>query len=230
MAAHFRPSIFTQAAITIAIALAGWCSPHATIWAEETGSGTITPASVSDSGGMGSRRRAVAAQRIVAAERHPTASVDNSDADHAVSTTFRLIDDAPPPAATGVSPYADWDERGMRTPVDPREAREDVTESQRRQINAAYGGEDYRGWEHCVAGHPAYLRRHAHPSDTGRYFGYQVGGGTVFPGTGRDLEEGTFGWDYVNPFFPARVALGWSHRRVQGGTGAYATDHKKRGE
>jgi hypothetical protein len=133
-------------------------------------------------------------------------------------------------ATTGISPYADWDDHGMRPLVDLREAREDVTESQRRQINAAYGNASYRAWEHCVAGHPTYLRRHAHPSDTGRYFGYQVGGGTIFPGTGRDLDEGTFGWDYVNPLFPARVALGWSHRREQGGTGAYATDHKKRGE
>jgi hypothetical protein len=144
--------------------------------------------------------------------------------------TFKFIHDEPTEAATGISPYANWDDRGMRPTTDPREAREDVTETQRRQINAAYGGYSYRAAEHCVAGHPTFLHRHAFPSDTGRYFGYQVGGGTIFPGTGRDLDEGTFGWDYANPLFPARVALGWSHRREQGGTGAYATDHKKRGE
>ncbi|MFM7074051.1 MAG: hypothetical protein ACKO38_19870 [Planctomycetota bacterium] len=144
--------------------------------------------------------------------------------------TFKFIHDEPAEATTGISPYANWDDRGMRPTIDPREAREDVTETQRRQINAAYGGQRYRAREHCVAGHPTFLRHHAFPSDTGRYFGYQIGGGTIFPGTGRDLDEGTFGWDYANPLFPTRAALGWSHRREQGGTGAYATDHKKRGE
>ncbi len=146
------------------------------------------------------------------------------------ATTFKLVHDGPPAVPTGRSPYANWDDQGMRPPVDLRAAREDVTDLQRRQINAAYGHQSYRAWEHCVAGHPKYLRDLAFPSDTGRYFGYQVGGGSAFRGTGRDLDEGTFGWDYVNPLFPARVALDWSHRRVQGGTGAYATDHKKRGE
>lgn len=235
MADHFRSLIFTQAAIIVALAWTAWCSPRTAAGAEEVGSGTYSPASVSAGNATSTRRRAAEENRLFA-ERRPAATADTADtaanahSDRSVSTTFRLLNDAPSPAATGVSPYADWEEQGMRTPVDPREAREDVTESQRRQINAAYGGADYRGWEHCVAGHPTYLRRHPHPSDTGRYFGYQVGGGTVLSGTGRDLEEGTFGWDYANPLFPARVALGWSHRRVQGGTGAYATDHKKRGE
>jgi len=173
-----------------------------------------------------------ASETMLLSATRPTATRPTATRPTSVTATVATatIDDEPTGEPTGVSPYENWEDRGMRPPVDPREAREDLTQLQRRQINAAYGRQSYRGWEHCVAGHPTFLRRHAFPSDTGRYFSYQVGGGTIFPGTGRDLDEGTFGWDYVNPLFPARVALGWSHRRVQGGTGAYATDHHKRGE
>ncbi len=126
----------------------------------------------------------------------------------------------------GVSPYANWTDRGMHASVDSAAAREELTVSQMRWINAAYGEQSYRAAEHACAGHARCIRRLATCSDTGHYFGYQVGGGTVLRGTGRDPEEGTFGWDYRGLIYPPRVALGWSHHRYQSGTGAYATDRR----
>ena len=67
----------------------------------------------------------------------------------------------------------------------------------------------------------------AHPSDTGRYFGYFVGGGCPFyhKADPPRCEEGTWGWDFLGGCFRRRVVLGWWHgRRDQGGTGAYQTD------
>src|SRR5262245_14411745 len=81
--------------------------------------------------------------------------------------------------------------------------------------------------EHRRAGFPQETSRLAHPSDTGRYTGYTVGGGALrlrraeapYP------HEGTWGWDYVGGPFKRRVILGWWHgRRNQGGPGAYRTD------
>ena len=67
----------------------------------------------------------------------------------------------------------------------------------------------------------------AHPSDTGRYVGYQVGGGAV---VGRRSHapashEGTWGWDYAGGLVKRRIIPGWWHgRRYQGGTGAYRAE------
>src|SRR5204862_219598 len=64
------------------------------------------------------------------------------------------------------------------------------------------------------------------------YRGDWVGGGLPVFGEGRTLEEGTFGWDYFGILFNKRVALNFSHGRLdQGGFGAYKTDgprHQRR--
>jgi hypothetical protein len=67
----------------------------------------------------------------------------------------------------------------------------------------------------------------ARPSDTGRYVGYLVGGGSVNYRKGEPPlpNEGTWGWDYRGGLFQRRVILNWWHgRRYQGGVGAYETD------
>lgn len=79
------------------------------------------------------------------------------------------------------------------------------------------------------AGCPSEVSRCARPSDTGRYVGYQVGGGAApwcwSRADAPTPEEGTWGWDYSGLCGPSKVILGWWHgRRSQGGGGAYRTD------
>lgn len=79
------------------------------------------------------------------------------------------------------------------------------------------------------AGYPQEESRCARPSDTGRYVGYQVGGGAAPCGCCKGdppaHEDGTWGWDYEGLCFPSKIVLNWWHgRRYQGGAGAYATD------
>lgn len=63
------------------------------------------------------------------------------------------------------------------------------------------------------------------PSDTGRYIGYCVGGGSPFHGEPPAPYEGVWGWDYSGVCFMPRIALWWNHgRRYQGGPGAYRPD------
>jgi hypothetical protein len=64
----------------------------------------------------------------------------------------------------------------------------------------------------------------AHPSDTGHYIGYYVGGGSACPADGPFVDDGTWGWDYHGICIPSRVILDWFHHKYQGGYGAYATD------
>ena len=67
--------------------------------------------------------------------------------------------------------------------------------------------------------------RWAVPSDTGRYIGYRVGGGSAFQGDPPGPGEGVWGWDYSGACIWPRIALWWNHgRRCQGGPGAYRTD------
>ena len=67
--------------------------------------------------------------------------------------------------------------------------------------------------------------RFARPSDTGRYIGYYVGGGSARRGEERLPSEGVWGWDYGGFHFVPRIDLLWNHgSRYQGGTGAYKTD------
>lgn len=149
----------------------------------------------------------------------------SSDAPRAVGADrIRSLGDAAP---SGRSPYDSWPDRGMRPAHDESTAREELFPTQMALINGAYGGQGYRDSEHWCAGCPLCVRRHAAPSDTGRYVGYYVGGGTVLRGTGRYLDEGTWGWDYRGMVVEPRIMLGWSHARVQSGTGAYATDRRK---
>ena len=66
---------------------------------------------------------------------------------------------------------------------------------------------------------------YARPSDTGRYVGYYVGGGSPYRGDAPAPDEGVWGWDYAGVCFWPRIALLWNHgRRYQGGPGAYRTD------
>lgn len=77
------------------------------------------------------------------------------------------------------------------------------------------------------SGYPSQVAPWAHPSDTGRYIGYEVGGGAVTRhGDPPDWPaDGTWGWDYAGYCIPPKVILGWWHgRRCQGGEGAYRTD------
>jgi hypothetical protein len=75
-------------------------------------------------------------------------------------------------------------------------------------------------------GNPWEIAPWARPSDTGRYVGYYVGGGSgsKHKADAPLPDEGTWGWDYQG-WFPRHIILGWWHgRRYQGGTGAYKTD------
>src|SRR6266446_3892340 len=72
---------------------------------------------------------------------------------------------------------------------------------------------------HQRAGNPLVVAPWAKPSDTGRYVGYQVGGGALNMGKAEPAypDDGTWGWDYQGGLFRRRVILGWWHgRRYQG--------------
>jgi hypothetical protein len=73
-------------------------------------------------------------------------------------------------------------------------------------------------------GHPYEVSCLAHPSDTGHYIGYEVGGGAACHADGPFVDEGTWGWDYWGLCLPARVALDWWHGKYQGGYGTYKVD------
>jgi hypothetical protein len=81
-------------------------------------------------------------------------------------------------------------------------------------------GED----QEARAGYPRTVASWAHPSDTGHYTGYEVGGGAAVGGEAPGPDEGTWGWDYCGLFLPVRVALDWWHGKYQGGGGTYKTD------
>ena len=88
--------------------------------------------------------------------------------------------------------------------------------------------EGYRACDFARAGCPQCQRRVTIPSNTRFYGGYYVGGGTPTRGTGRCIEDGTWGWDYSGILFPKRIALNWTAKgRYQGGTGTYKTDGPK---
>jgi hypothetical protein len=83
-------------------------------------------------------------------------------------------------------------------------------------------GED----QYLRAGRPREVSHVAHPSDTGKYIGYKVGGGAASEHKGEPPapDEGTFGWDYGGYCIPSKVDLLWHHGRYQGGVGSYRTD------
>src|SRR5262245_14197465 len=75
------------------------------------------------------------------------------------------------------------------------------------------------------AGGPASVACWARPSDTGRYWGYRVGGSSPCTGAPPADDEGLWGWDYQGLLVPARNALLWSHAAPDGaGPSAYRTD------
>ncbi len=75
------------------------------------------------------------------------------------------------------------------------------------------------------AGFPNCIGRFAKPStDAYHQVGY-VGGGTLFGGSSRCIDEGTFGMDYSGYWFSRKTWLKWSHGdRHQGGAGRYETE------
>jgi hypothetical protein len=77
----------------------------------------------------------------------------------------------------------------------------------------------------CRSGYSGQAAWYAVPSDTGRYVGYYVGGGSPFRGDAPLPCEGVWGWDYSGIHCAPRILLLWNHGRLyQGGTGAYRTD------
>jgi len=75
------------------------------------------------------------------------------------------------------------------------------------------------------SGLPFCLGRFAMPStDRFHQVGY-VGGGTLYCGSPRGTDEGTFGMDYAGHWFWRKSWLKWSHGdRYQGGAGRYETE------
>ncbi len=102
----------------------------------------------------------------------------------------------------------------------------ELTTPQQESLLLALAGDPYghRAPDHTRAGCAMLVRPHAIAANTRFYGGYWVGGGAPLLGSGPALHEGTFGWDYFGLAIPKRVDLNWSHRRYQGGTGAYKTD------
>lgn len=102
---------------------------------------------------------------------------------------------------------------------------------QKKSILGTFGGTPYiKTDDPCEdrfrrAGNPQCVSWLATPSETPRYSGGYVGGGTAIGGEPRYECEGTWGWDYAGFKLPARIWLRWSHgRRYQGGAGAYKVD------
>lgn len=141
------------------------------------------------------------------------------------------------PVTKARSPYVEWPEQGMRPVRDKQADMEELTALQAAMISTAYGQQPWREQEHVCAGNPTHVRPRAAPSNSCRYIGYAVGGGAVGRGDvwhdedpssqQRRLDDGTFGWDYLGYLGRKRIALSWSHRRLQSGVGAYATDGPK---
>lgn len=80
-------------------------------------------------------------------------------------------------------------------------------------------GED----QHARAGFPREVSPCAHPSDTGAYVLYPVGGGAPCHhfGRGPGPDEGVWGWDYRGRCIPSNVELLWTYGKYQGGLDGY---------
>jgi hypothetical protein len=105
-------------------------------------------------------------------------------------------------ALVGCALCGEWDGNRQRKPLGPQP------------------GED----QTARAGYPQTVAPWAHPSDTGHYTGYEVGGGAACGGGPPGPDEGTGGWDYCGLFLPSRIILDWFHGKYQGGGGTYATE------
>jgi hypothetical protein len=141
--------------------------------------------------------------------------------------TVLVTDEVSRVTLAGRSPYDDAPEYALHShPALPAQ-RDELHPAQAAWINAAYFGEPYRTQAHCLAGWPDGVRPHAIWSNDDHYCGYYVGGGAAMFGTGRYLDEGTWGWDYFGVTRRKRVALNWWHGKYQGGAGQYQTDGPK---
>lgn len=85
----------------------------------------------------------------------------------------------------------------------------------------------YTGCEHTPeqAGYPPCVSACARCGRTDKYALGYIGGGCVgCRGEGRQLDEGTFGWDYAGHWRPGRVFLNWCHCGKSPPQGPYKTD------
>jgi hypothetical protein len=75
------------------------------------------------------------------------------------------------------------------------------------------------------AGYPPCVAWYARCGRTDKYALGYVGGGCVGRcGEARNLDEGTFGWDYAGHWRPGRVFLNWCHCGKSPKEGPYKTD------
>jgi hypothetical protein len=132
-----------------------------------------------------------------------------------------------PDTLTGRSPYGDAPNYQPHALPDRSTQLAELHPNQAAWINAAYFNEPYRPEAHCRAGWPECVRPRAIPSNNDHYCGYYVGGGAAIFGSGRYIDEGTWGWDYFGITRRRRVALNWWHGKYQGGVGQYETDGPK---
>ncbi len=132
-----------------------------------------------------------------------------------------------PDTLSGRSPYDDAPDYQPHALPDRAAQLAELHPNQAAWINAAYFNEPYRVDAHCRAGWPECIRPRAIPSNTDHYCGYYVGGGAAIFGSGRYIDEGTWGWDYFGITRRKRVALNWWHGKYQGGVGQYKTDGPK---
>ena len=79
--------------------------------------------------------------------------------------------------------------------------------------------------EYHRAGNPQRVSKIARRSNTFRYGGYYVGGGSPWHGEPRQWIEGTWSCDYWGHLVKRRISLRWYHgRKCQGGAGSYEPD------
>ena|SRR6516165_3790007 len=75
------------------------------------------------------------------------------------------------------------------------------------------------------AGYPPCVSACARCGRSEKYALGYIGGGCVgCCGEGRQLDEGTFGWDYAGHWRPGRVFLNWCHCGKSPAAGPYKTD------
>jgi hypothetical protein len=90
--------------------------------------------------------------------------------------------------------------------------------------SATASAEDH--WQRAYK--PTCVHRFAKPSNTSKYSGGIVGGGSALRGEGPYSDEGTWGWDYSGMLPIKRIWLDWSHQHPQAGGGKYDTDRRHR--
>ncbi len=111
---------------------------------------------------------------------------------------------------------------------DPGRPRKPLWERPGDRSRADAPGERYQLADAVRAGCPQQVAWWARPSTSSHYAVGYVGGSTPRIGLAatrcRAPDEGTWGMDYDGLLPACRVWLAWSCHRIQGGTGAYATE------